>query len=290
MKKTSPTRRHNAKQLITMTTPATIALPNPLAPIAGNRVDPTTARFLWRAVPDATGYTFQLATDEAFTQLVLTNETTQVRTTLAGLAGDSVYYWRVRATGTGEDSAFSEAAMFRTRRASTGRKTAVPAPLSPVGGIPADASAIAMHWTSVPTASAYHVQVATTPDFSDLAFDLPMGNTTSLTLLSLLPEDNTVYYWRVRCETDKGWQPWSAPVSFHAVPDAKADAFDASLEATRSEATRLNAQWREAHADTLAEAEAPYLTGQTSFAAIVSFALMMVVSFLFLIWVLRLAV
>lgn len=251
-------------------------------------MDPAAARFMWRAVPNATAYTFQLATDEAFANLVITTETDAVRLTLAGLQGDAVYYWRVQAHGAEAAAIASPPAMFRTHAGAKAPKASVPAPLSPVGGIPADASAATLRWTSVPRATAYQVQVSTRDDFSELAFDMTLDDTTSLTLYSLLPEDGTTYYWRVRCEIDKGWRPWSAPVSFHATDDLKAEAFEEAVAEARTEADRLEAQWREAHAGTFAEA--PYLTGKTSLGAIVSFALVMILSFVALIVVLLMAV
>lgn len=82
---------------MTATSPAT---PRPLAPVEGAALPPTRPTFRWRAVPEATSYTLQVAPDAHFDQPLL--DTTVEQATSYTLdqplpPRSQTLYWRVRA-------------------------------------------------------------------------------------------------------------------------------------------------------------------------------------------------
>jgi subtilisin-like proprotein convertase family protein len=68
----------------------------------------TSVTLSWNASASATGYTVEVATDAAFTNIIHTNTVAGTSDSVGGLAILTTYYWRVRATnpcGTGVNSA-----------------------------------------------------------------------------------------------------------------------------------------------------------------------------------------
>jgi hypothetical protein len=79
-------------------------------------------------------------------------------------------------------------------------------------------------WTPVPGAVRYRVQVASTEAFGSVHHDAPMERGTALPLASVLPEEASTAYWRVRAEA-AGAEPsaWSAPAHFALASDDAAE-------------------------------------------------------------------
>ena len=100
----------------------------------------------------------------------------------------------------------------------------VPCPTQPVAGRPVETDAPVFDWTPVPDATGYRLQVARSEAFEVLHYDETTERGAALPLDSLLPEDATTAYWRVRAEgADEERSEWSAPAHF-AVPSADPEA------------------------------------------------------------------
>ncbi|MBK7410859.1 MAG: hypothetical protein IPJ40_24040 [Saprospirales bacterium] len=69
--------------------------------------------------------------------------------------------------------------------------------LAPTNGAADVALQPTFEWTSAPTATFYHFQLASDPNFSNVLINLPMLNTTSFTPGSPLPQ-STALYWHVK--------------------------------------------------------------------------------------------
>ena len=83
--------------------------PELLSPAPGTTGVALTPGFSWRAIPNTTGYEFQLATDGAFTNVLADEPALPGSQTSMGYTGtlerETSYFWRVRATGgTGIDA------------------------------------------------------------------------------------------------------------------------------------------------------------------------------------------
>lgn len=105
-----------------------------------------------------------------------------------------------------------------------------PQPIAPVGGMPVDGSAVTFSWTEAPGALTYRLQVAADTGFEQVVCTLEAGSTTLFTLLEMLPQDGSVFHWRVQAQTALGWQPWSSPETFKARTDQHEIAFRAKQE------------------------------------------------------------
>ena len=70
----------------------------------------------WQAIPGATGYRVELATDASFTTLWTSANTTATSLNVSGLGVYTVYRWRVRASNGYGDGNWSEVRTFTTRK------------------------------------------------------------------------------------------------------------------------------------------------------------------------------
>ncbi len=121
--------------------------------------------------------------------------------------------------------------MSKATKSKPSRKTFPPPTLTmPLEGDAVEGLAAIFTWEAVPGASAYQFQIARDPNFEDVYIDTVVENSTALTIYSMLPQDGTTFYWRVRVAGENN--PWSPPVRFFA-----ATATDAVLaKATAAEA------------------------------------------------------
>jgi hypothetical protein len=100
-------------------------LPTPLAVpsgVAGTAQSPTSIRVTWTAVPNATGYDVEQATGSGTFAAV--GSVTATEYTATGLTPETQYRFRVRATRTGEQTAFSTETVVTTADRATVQVTA----------------------------------------------------------------------------------------------------------------------------------------------------------------------
>lgn len=210
--------------------PATLPAPHPTRPVAGRPVDTEPPIFNWTPIPEATRYRVQVASTEAFESVHYDDVMERGSALPLGSAlpdGVTMMYWRVRAETEEEQSVWSEPAHFAVPAAEQEaddaalRVEAPPVPLHPKStqDPPVDQSAVPFSWESIPEASGYQLQVASTEDFSDPDIDFVVDQTTSVTLYDTLLPEAATYYWRIRPlfqVADPG--PWSSPVAFAVAP------------------------------------------------------------------------
>ena len=121
--------------------------------------------------------------------------------------------------------------------------------------MPVDGSAVSFSWTEAPGARTYHLQVAADAGFEQVVFSLEAGQTTLFTLLEMLPQDGSVFHWRVQAQTASGWQPWSPAETFKARTDQHEIAFRDKQETAVKKASQPAAAQTGAPAEAAAELE-----------------------------------
>ncbi|MBX3036343.1 MAG: right-handed parallel beta-helix repeat-containing protein [Anaerolineales bacterium] len=189
-------------------TPNLPLLPAPQIPRTMFRLltNDSTPSLSWLQVNGAFGYKITIASDKAFTNIVL-NETVSTESfTPSTPLADGIYYWRVYALN--GNSQLGKASAIQTLTIDT-TPPAIPTLTSPMDGAELKRSPI-LRWTRVSGGVIYELQVSTSSDFS---------NPTTYTLrtnsrnLPALPDD--VYYWRVRVKDAAGnWSDWSVHREF----------------------------------------------------------------------------
>jgi trimeric autotransporter adhesin len=184
--------------------PPLIAAPTLLSPLNGLAGASTQVTLQWSAVTGASGYWLQVASDSAFTNLVISRDgITTTQLTMSNLTSGMTYWWRVGSwNAAGQRSAFSAAWRFT----GVGKPTLLsPTDTAIISG------PITLQWSAVPGATGYRVQVATDYPFANITVNLTTANT--FATLPPLPLGKQ-YWWRVRVEGAGGTQigeftaPW----------------------------------------------------------------------------------
>ena len=207
-----PTRTSTPSRTPTPTsTPRPPGVPALVSPANDALITDYTPRLDWRdSSPAADHYQLQVATDSAFTVLVINrSDVTLSEFTLASdLAPDTRHYWRVRAyNAIGQASNWSAVRSFRT------------VILPPILLIPPNDStnplltnAPDFDWDNVGGATSYTLQVSKTSGFGTLL--LNVTTTTSNYSSTKALSSNTVLYWRVRANGPNGPSVWSTTWAF----------------------------------------------------------------------------
>ncbi len=180
-----------------------------VAPVDGATNVAINLTLSWNQALKADSYDLQVATDLKFENLVVdtnTDETSQMMTTLIH---GQVYYWRVRGTNADVDGEWSSIRGFITERGGD-LQVKIVSPEGGATGIPLETELI---WNTVPGATTYHVQVATSFSFglSSIVIEDSQFADTLFQLVDLGPD--STYAWRVRAN-NAGINNWSITASF----------------------------------------------------------------------------
>jgi hypothetical protein len=168
----------------------------------------------WNSTAGATSYTFQLATDSAFTtSSIITNQTglTAVAQSVTGLSYNTTYYWRVNANNSAGQGPWSTMPYFTTTLPSPNLST----PLTGTANL-STTTAAAFTWTGVASATSYALQISTDSTFSKTIVYSQSGIDTTFHTVTTL-SNSTKYYWRVNATNAGGTSAWSTVYRFTTI-------------------------------------------------------------------------
>ena len=170
-----------------------------------------TPRLDWKnSLPAADHYQLQVATDSAFTALVINRSdvTLSEFTPASNLAPNTRYYWRVSGYNSlGQYSAWSKVRSFRT-------VMLPPVLLTPANGGTAGRKPV-FDWQDVVGATGYTIQISTSPRFGTFLVN-KTATPSTFTPGTKLPVGTV--YWRVRANGPNGPSAWSATWSVTITP------------------------------------------------------------------------
>jgi hypothetical protein len=155
------------------------------------------AALTWTAVSGATGYTLQIAKNEADfstpAELVVNMNLGVVTSYNATALGTGIYYWRIFPLGA--ESAASIYQKFTISPAAL----AAPSLNNPSNAAKTNDTTPTLSWLAVANASAYEVQWSTSSTFvSAVQSQMVTAPSTSLDVSALADSAGTIYYWRLR--------------------------------------------------------------------------------------------
>jgi M6 family metalloprotease-like protein len=182
------------------------AVPTLLTPVNASLVTNYTPTLDWNGVTGAVTYRLQVATDSAFTSLVIDQTVTSFSfTPLTALAANTTFYWHVYATNVFNiSSAWSITRYFRT-------KMTPPTLLDPLGGITTATKRPTFDWEDVSGVTNYTIQISTSNIFTTTTVNTSVTPSTYTRTTDFSAK--TRYYWRVKAN---GTNPsdWSVVESF----------------------------------------------------------------------------
>lgn len=192
--------------------PTVPAIPTLLSPGHGAIQQQVALVVEWASVPTATLYRLQVAMDSGFSSLVIDRDSiTATSSSLAGLAHDTTYFWRVRAGNAVGVSPYSAAHAFSTAPAFV----AIPELVLPPDGAKDVAITIALSWNKADSASFYRLQVASDSLFASLVVDADSIVEMSREISGLA--NSATFWWRVQGKTPGGTSAFSVPRSFTTI-------------------------------------------------------------------------
>lgn len=165
--------------------------PTLLTPLNGATDVPNTVELRFTAEEWALRYNVQVATDAAFTALVMSANVPANQVKFVAPAPGVTYYWRAQSVGQFGNSKFSAPFHFTTENP---RPDVVTLVAPPFGSVDLE-SPVTLEWNAAANADSYLVQVSQDSMFADT---LSSFTTTELTQEFVAPFAGATYYWRVK--------------------------------------------------------------------------------------------
>lgn len=186
--------------------------PELLSPANSSVGHPTALTLSWHRRTEADRYRLQLASDTAFSTLVVDDSTlTDTNRVVTGLQRGVWYYWRVNATNAGGTGAWSDRWEFRTLLQQPGSVALV----APANNALIGADSVRLVWRqSQPEVVRYWLELATDSLFSNPLVDSMLVDTTT-TARQLINARG--YWWRVRAMNEAGWGPFGEVWKFRVL-------------------------------------------------------------------------
>ena len=188
-----------------------------------NAIGNKNPTFIWNAVAGCTRYCLKVANVNSLNapvfqecydaSEVLSGKVCSVTPVINLKAGS--YRWWIQTTNCKGDGPWSDFMAFRYLKQLPGKST----PISPKGLI--SSSQPTFTWTAATLAAEYRLQIDNdTENIMDEMFDaaeVTSGVRCSAILTSALPDDDSVYYWRIQAINSAGDGPWSSYRYFETV-------------------------------------------------------------------------
>ena len=172
-----------------------------------------TIEFKWNYPNLASSYRLQISKVSNFDSLIVydVSDLTDTIKVVAGLEGQTQYYWRVNSTNAGGTSSFSDAFSFTTGFPTT---PLLAYPLNNTGNIPVDTT---LYWHPSTAAVSYDLLLARSADFATntIVINAPGITDTSLVVSGL--QANTFHFWKVRANNFYGTSNWSTAWRFKTI-------------------------------------------------------------------------
>lgn len=173
---------------------------------------PVNVQTIWQKIYDATNYRIQIATDSAFSNIILDDQSlTDTTRIISGLNNNTTYYWHINGRNSNQTGNYSSVWNFTT----IPPIPQPPALISPSNNAVNQPLALNLVWTKPAYALSYRVQLATDAGFTNIILN-DSTLTDSLKSVTGL-NNNTTYYWRVNAKNIAGTSTYSVVWNFTTI-------------------------------------------------------------------------
>jgi hypothetical protein len=201
---------------------ASLVAPNLASPADGVLINDLSPTFQWN-YPDNCNpeeYVIDLSTAPDFSGTNLGGHTGDPSTSwypTTPLDPATMYWWRVAPRNGSTQGPYSTVRWFYTGPSCGLANLVAPIPEWPSQDAVVQASTPGYQWNYPDAGCApegYHLQVSSSPDFSNIVTDIREGNPHIIWTPGVALADCLTYYWRVAAIDGASDGPWSTPVSF----------------------------------------------------------------------------
>ncbi len=172
---------------------------------------PLEFTFLWNSKPNVNSYDLQIAIDNKFTNIIVTQNTADTSYNVVGLNLFTNYFARIRSINNGGTGNWSSVFTFRTKDEVPTGVAILTYPNNEAKDMPIT---FAFTWESVQRALHYELLVATSETFEESSIVLKNDRISELTKKIYGLKYNQEYFWKLRAMNENGNGPWSAVRSF----------------------------------------------------------------------------
>jgi len=169
-------------------------LPFPTNLVSSRDINGAILYFDWDAVPNATQYEVQLATDNFFNNVTHTITVTDNHYQYAPPLMNNMY-WSVRAVNEDGASLWSWKRIYYT----------MPTLVAPANMTAFSTPSIEFEWDAIDELTSYELEIATDNTFTTITQETIVATTSTVQTIATTDD----YYWRVRGVTDEGEGTWS---------------------------------------------------------------------------------
>ncbi|TNE37158.1 T9SS type A sorting domain-containing protein, partial [bacterium] len=176
-----------------------------------SRCVPIETTFSWNPVPGATSYQLQASISQQFLKSDIRYEGTNITgTSITGNVKDATrqIYWRVRANDANNVGLWSDVLSFFT----TGD---APITQEPIDGSVEVPRGVQIKWDLIGQATSSQLQIATDDQFNNIEID--MENIFDKKVDVVLNSYNTMYYYRIRVQSNGCYSAWTPVISFKSI-------------------------------------------------------------------------
>ena len=196
----------------------TIAYPEPSEPDNGSTDNDLDVLMEWQGLADYVIYNVEIDDEPSFTEpIAFVAETNSGTSDM--LTFSTLYYWRVRAAHSLDNSEWSEAWTFET--IGTVYLT------TPADGAEDVKRSPVIEWEEITGITEYHVEISTDDSFSDLIVEETVPEEFNLLIVPVVLDQGAEYFWRVRAVNNLDLTDWSETWSFTTEPPVGINDLDA---------------------------------------------------------------
>ena len=187
----------------------TIPEPTLISPLNNSTdIDFNTVTLEWNSAEGATEYTYEISADNTFASGVTSETITATNKTLVGLAEDTQYFWRVKASDGSTEGNWSVVWNFTTEGVTIPEPTLI-SPLNNSTDI--DFNTVTLEWNSAEGATEYTYEISADNTFtSGVTSETITATNKTLTDLA----EDTQYFWRVKASDGATESNWSVVWNF----------------------------------------------------------------------------
>lgn len=221
--------------------PAIPALQNPQNGAEGVS---TFNSFSWNTSKNANYYHLQVATDDLFENTIIDEDKVMSDNySMQDLAGDTEYFWRVKATNDAGSSEWSDTWSFTTKGEAPGITTL----LGPADGSSGVSVWPEFSWNAAENAANYYLQVSEDDTFKGFSVIVTKSDIegTSFKLEEDKLEPEMEYFWRVQAVNGSGHGDWSEVRSFTTADKLASPASQNPADQTQDVKLNAGLSWGE---------------------------------------------